>query len=271
MLISFLIDMQTGQFDLTFSDIALARTLDASAIGIQDGRYASDTSSVRLATLSTTSSSDGYYITIIICPLDLLNVISVLGLATSENTTWITMQAYAVDDAFGLDVLAITNGKALQVTSFTADTTIPTVDSFLLDLNTGQLNITFSDTVHHLLLNVSLLSTVSNCIPTVELLLAGGEVDRSVDGRTVVVSLVENDVNELNNNAAIGSSTANTFLTIGPDAIPDQASSVFPDVVGPELRGFDLDLNTGHLIVAFSEPVDSSSANTLGDTLQPKR
>lgn len=91
----------------------------------------------------------------------------------------------------------MTNGKALQVTSFTADTTIPTVDSFLLDLNTGQLNITFSDTVDHLLLNVSLLSIVSNRIPTVELLLAGGEVDRSVDGRTVVVTLVENDVNEL--------------------------------------------------------------------------
>ena len=196
------------------------------------------------------------------------------------------MQAYAVDDAFGLDVLAITNGKALQVTSFTADTTIPTVDSFLLDLNTGQLNITFSDTVDHLLLNVSLLSIVSNRIPTVELLLAGGEVDRSVDGRTVVVTLVQNDVNELKNNTAIGSSTANTFLTIGPDAIPDlagnylaeipvssalQASSVLPDVVGPELRGFDLDLNAGHLIVTFSEPVDSSSANTLGDTLQPKR
>ena len=66
MLISFLIDMQTGQFDLTFSDIALARTLDASAIGIQDGRYASDTSSVRLATLSTTSSSDGYYSSVLL-------------------------------------------------------------------------------------------------------------------------------------------------------------------------------------------------------------
>jgi len=272
-LISFSIDMQTGQFDLTFNDIALARTLDASAIGIQDGRYASDTSSVRLATLSTTSSSCGYYITINICPLDLLKVISVLGLATSENTTWILCKHVQLMMHLGW---MFWHHKWQSCSgNFTADTTIPTVDSFLLDLNTGQLNITFSDTVDHLLLNVSLLLIVSNYIPTVELLLAGGEVDRSVDGRIVVVALVENDMNELKDNTAIGSSTANMFLTIGPDVIPDlagnylaeipvssalQASSVLPDVIEPELRGFDLDLNTGHVIVAFSEPVDSSSA-----------
>ena len=158
------------------------------------------------------------------------------------------MQAFAIDDAFGLDVLAITNGKALQVTSFTADTANPNVDSFLLDLNTGQLNITFSDTVDHLLFNVSLVSIVSDRVPTIELPLAGGQIDRSVDGRTVSVTLVESDLNELKNNTAIGSSVSNTFLTIGSNVISDlagnylvevlisaalQASEIIPDTTGP--------------------------------------
>ena len=285
-LMSFSIDMQTGQLDLTFSDIIVASMLDASAIGIQDGRFANDVSSVRLSTLSTTNSSDGYDITVSIHPLDLLRVKSVSGLATSINTTWITMQAFAIDDAFGQDVLAITNGKALRVTGFTADTTNPSVDGFLLDLNTGQLNITFSDTVDHLLLNVSLISIVSDRVPTIELPLAGGQVDRSVNGRTVSVTLVVSDLNELKNNTAIGSTTSNTFLTIGPNVISDlagnylaeipisaalQASEIIPDTTGPELRSFELDLNAGRLIVTFSEPVDASSVNTLGYTLQSKR
>ena len=50
------------------------------------------------------------------------------------------MQAFGIDDIEGIDVLAITDGKAIQVTNFTTDNIPPELDFFLLDLNFGILN-----------------------------------------------------------------------------------------------------------------------------------
>ena len=284
-LIDFSIDMQTGRLDLTFNDIVLASTLDASAIAIQDDQVSTAASTVELTTLSTTTSVDGYVISVDIDPLDLLMVKSVPGLAVDVNSTWLTLQAFAIDDAFGVDVLAITNGNAIQVGQFTADTLPPLVVGFVFDLDSGELNITFTDTVDHTLLNVSLLTLFSDAIPTFSLQLDGGEVDRSLDGLTVIVTLTEEDLNELKNNTAFATSTVDTYLTIGPNAIPDlagnqlaevpisallQAMELLPDTTGPQLRSFDLDLNAGEIRVTFSEPVDVTTVVSSGYTLQSK-
>jgi len=50
------------------------------------------------------------------------------------------MQAFAIDDLEGVDVLAITDGKAIQVSNYTIDDVSPQLVSFSLDLNEGLLN-----------------------------------------------------------------------------------------------------------------------------------
>ncbi len=67
-LVSFAINMQTGQLDLTFNDIVLASPFDASAISVQSGRYADNAERVTLSQLSLTNSTDGYVITVSIHP-----------------------------------------------------------------------------------------------------------------------------------------------------------------------------------------------------------
>ena len=285
-LLSFSINMQTGQLNLTFSDVVSSSSLDASAISIQNSRYSSMAYSIPLSTLSTTNSSDGYGIIIDIHPLDLLQIKSVPGLAVSNVTTWIVMQAFAIDDAFGADVLAVTNGKALQVSTFIPDTLAPTIDQFIFDLDTGSLNITFSDTIDHLLLNVSLLTITSDIIPTIAYPVDQAVVERSSDGQTVIVSLSETDLNRIKNNTNIGTGVSNTYLAIGSEAFVDLAGNYLPeipissalsamtvvlDMTGPELRGFELDLNAGELVVTFSEPVDSSTVFSQGYILQSKQ
>ena len=286
-LASFSLDVQTGELILTFNDIVLANTLDASAIGIQSKRYSIGTEMVTLTSLSSnTSSSDGYEINISIHPLDLLAIKSVSGLATDNSTTWLTLQAYAIDDAFGNDVLAITNGKAIQVNNFSADVTDPAVSRVVLDLDNGELRISFTDTIDHTLLNVSLFTIVSDTLATYRIQLnSSAEVDRTTDGKTALISLIENDLNEIKNNSEFGTSESNTLLVIGAEAIPDLAGNYLPqiplslalpadevvdDTSGPELRGFELDLNSGEIVVTFSEPIDSSTVVASGFILQSK-
>ena len=285
--IGFTIDMQTGELSMEFNDIVLANSFDAAAIAIQDNMLSSRLMTVQLSSLSYTNSSDGYVILVMIHPLDLLRIKSIPGLAINRNTTWLTFQAFGINGAVGEDVLAVTNGNAIQVREggFTADTFAPEVENFLLDLNQGSLNVTFTDTVDHRSLNVSLLTIVSNRFGSTSLQLQDNGVDRSMDGRTVSIYFTENDLNILKNDSTIGTSSTNTFLVIRPLAIRDlagnflqevmlssaiPASRVVPDTSGPMLRGFDLDLNAGELRVTFSEPVDSSTVRTLGYTLQSK-
>ena len=284
-LLSFAINMETGQLNLTFNDIVIADTLDASGLTIQNAQTALSSFRVSLSMASITNSSNGYVIIVNIDPLDLLRIKSVNGLATSNETTYLTAQAFTIDDASGNDVLAITNGKAIQVTNFIPDTIPPEIDSFLLDLNSGSLNITFTDTVDHTVLNVSFFSLHDSRSPTLNITI-GGQAIRSSNGRRVDIILDSGILNILKNNSAIGSSVTSTYLSVVSNAITDlsgnyleeislasalQASFIQSDTTGPEARSFILDLNKAELVVRFSEIVRASSVNSTGFILQSKR
>ena len=284
-LLSFGINMETGVLNLTFSDIVDASTLDASGITIQNDQIADQDFRVTLSPMSTTNSSDGYLITVQIDPLDLLRIKSVDGLATSGNVTFITIQAFTIDDSSGKDVLAITNGKALQVSNFIADTVPPMLESFLLDLNFGKLNITFTDTVDETQLNISLFTLLDSPTPPSLEIEISGDVVRSDDGRTISVSVNSTILDNIKNDTRIGTSLTDTYLAVGSGAITDlagnflveipismaNASELINDMTGPSLVSFTLDQNLGQLIVTFSEIVKASSVVPSAYTLQSKR
>ena len=54
-------------------------------------------------------------------------------------------QADAFDDSAGLDVVAVTSGNGIQVKNFTQDAIAPTLTRFVLNMNTGQLLLTFDE------------------------------------------------------------------------------------------------------------------------------
>ncbi|KAL5489585.1 hypothetical protein EMCRGX_G018695 [Ephydatia muelleri] len=286
-LLAFGINMQTGSISLTFSDVMLSSTLDTTAITIQNSPYAKLSNSVTLSALNS-SSPNGFVIVFTLSPLDIFYIQSTYGLAVNQNSTYLTMQAFGITNAYGTNVLAITNGKALQVSNYTADTQPLSFVSFLLDRNTGDINITFSKVADYTQLNVTLLALLSDRIPTIRFNVgAGATVGRSADGRTVQVRLVTTDLNSLKLNPALGTSTSNTFLIVGPNAIPDifgnlnvqgvpvtsalQATNVINDTLGPTLLGFTINFSTRTMAVTFSEPVMSSTFNTNGFILQSKR
>ena len=92
------LNIEPGLLKLTFSDVVNATTFDASAITIQSSKTAITNQVVSLTPVTITNSSNGYVITVTLGLQDLLNIRDNTMLATRLNNTYLTIQAYAIDD-----------------------------------------------------------------------------------------------------------------------------------------------------------------------------
>jgi len=124
---SWTLNMNTGHLVLTFSEPVDASTLDATAITIQDAATA--TYGYRALTGGTTASTDGASIDITMIAAD-LNAIKVNELlAWAKGSSYIIIGTTLIDDLAGNDVTAIADGAGVQATTYTVDSTAPTVSS----------------------------------------------------------------------------------------------------------------------------------------------
>eukprot|EP00117_Sycon_ciliatum_P048414 scpid34370/ scgid34477/ len=240
-LLNYSINMQTGWFNLTFSDVVIVSSLDATAIQFQHAATSSVGQTYRLTSRTNfTMSMNGYTLAVLLNNLDLFALKSVNGLATNENTTYITLRASAIDGPGNRDVVAITDGKALKVTQFIADNTAPTFSSATLDLDSGSLNLTFTDTVSSGSVNVSgitLANRANLALATSQFSLLGGTVEQSTDGRTVSIVLLPADLNRLTRLQGLGTTTADTFISFTAGTVRDLATNPVAALSGTAGQG----------------------------------
>ena len=278
---SFFLDMNEGLLTLSFTDVVRSATFDARGVIIQNAEDAQDQFRYQLTQDSVNLSPDGYRLLIQIGESDLNSIKSIPNLATNENDTFLTMRASAVEDVFGNDILAVTNGKGRQVAVYTPDTTPPTLLNYTLDANTGSITLTFSEAVSPSTLNISLLQLQDNSTDSTELLsLNSSSPFQALSLTEIQVTLVESDLNLLKQLTQLGTDETNTFLFINSGAIEDfvgnmindttafPVGTLLPDVTNPRLLSYVLDLNTGTLLLAFSETVNGSSLNVSKITFQ---
>ena len=287
-LVSWTLDVNSGQMSLTFDDVMNATNFDGSAFTIQDAK--TRTTSAALTATTTTSSADGHVIVATLSGADLLKVKETVGLARNRSTSFLTMSASAIDDTEGNDVVAVTDGKGLQASTYTPDNTPPAVSKYSLDLLRGFLNVTFSDTVKA----SSLVATgfriqsgqnlSASLLPTNALVLTGGTVTRSTDGKTLQIQLVDSDLNTLKSRTAVATSRANTFLVVSARVVQDshdnfltqaitnaaalQASLYTIDTTKPTISTCDFDANNGQLTLTFSEAVNDATFSATALTLR---
>ena len=279
------IDMNTGRLLLTFNDVIDASTFDVSSMTIQDERTA--TLQYTLTESSTASKTDGYIIDVTIGDVDLFNIKTISGLATSNESSYLTMYASVADDTYGVDAIAITDGKALQVTEFTPDTDPPQFQQFSLNMNTGVLSLTFSEAVNlsSLVLNNLILYPSDNTTDnSSRLMISEGTLSQSSNGKIVYITLPNSDINELKSDSNIATSEDNTYLYIPSGTITDllgyelivdsvinQVNPFIEDNTPAMLLSFTIDMNTGLLNLTFNETVDASTFNPSSVTLQNRR
>ena len=270
-LVDFSLDIQAGTLVLTFNDVVNASTFDASAIAIQSSLWAQVGEVVPLTNNSSSASASGYEISVQLSVEDHLALRDNRQVAISADTTWLTMQAFAIDDVFGLDVLAITDGKALNVGRFVPDVDPPVLEEVVLDLNSGAIRMRFSDLM-------AAESLLTGRITLHNFLLSGGQTTRLEDGRTVELALSSTNFDHLvlasgaNFTGSILFSAEQGYVTDLSDNAADSArinvSQVFEDETGPVVQSYALNMNDGTLTATLSEPGLASSFTPQYITIQ---
>ncbi|KAL5489584.1 hypothetical protein EMCRGX_G018694 [Ephydatia muelleri] len=283
-LVYFDLDLNVGVFNLTFDDVVDPITWHSDAIRFQTAKMASPGFTYTLTPYSyLIQSQSSYSISVQLSSADLLGIKSQYskGLASSVNTTYITVQASAIRDVFGTDLLAITNGRGIQVRNYYRDITSPILVYSTFDRNQGVLNLTFSDFPDPATISFAKISIKnSNGGSPTSQILSQSPIAVSQDGFTISIYITSADLNQIKATPNLASNNNNTYISLAAGVVNDYfgntSLAVSPrlvnvfvqDTTNPVLVGFGLNMNSGLLILTFSETVNISTVNTTAIVLQ---
>ncbi|KAL5488654.1 hypothetical protein EMCRGX_G017630 [Ephydatia muelleri] len=215
-LVSFSLDMNTGQVGLTFSDAVNIATFDVTSVSLQGTKWRVATQWYSLTSNSYTLSSSGFTATVFVGGTDLNRVKQIRPLAKNASSSYLTASAMLAQGFNGLNLVAVVDGKALLASSYVPDTTSPSLSNFTLDMNTGQLFLTFSEVVDILTLNASQISLQGSLSSSRPRPLTGflSVVPSDADYR-FAVQLTSANLNSIKQDPTLATSVSNTFITIG--------------------------------------------------------
>ena len=277
--VAFELDMNSGELVVTFDDAVIGNSFDVSAITLQSALFRQPMEWHTLSRDSSISSTeDGFTVTVFLGIDDLNRVKQIRSLCTSIVNSYVTVTATIADDPNGVDTVAVTDGKSLQVSRFIADTSRPSVDSWVLDMNMGQIILMYTETVDIMTFRPDQLSLQNRMGTSSDMYTLTGyrELVPPDADSTLAVQLSESDANVIKANTNLGTETANSYLSITASTIMDmnsndvfvisraqarQAVRVIPDETSPILRSFSLDMNTGALSLTFDETVNAATFN----------
>lgn len=222
-LISFDLDMDDDTLSLTFDETIDASSLDGAQFTFQSARLNAP-ASYKLKS-GTSSSAASTSITFKLPTADINEVKGTVGLAASKATTYLSLTSSAILDMNGNVVNEITSSAAQQVSTFTPDTKPVSLDSFDLDIDSGQLILSFSETIDVSTLSIGEWTFQNDVNKTISYTLSDS-VPEDGNRAAVTVDLSASDLNEIKR-LSLCSARSNCFLSFG--------SSAVQDIVGEEI------------------------------------
>jgi len=283
---SFTLDMTSNLLAITFSETVAVASASFTAITIQSTVDGISGPSINLTSAST-QSLDGIYLTVLLSTSDLNRIKQLVPLATSAQTTFLSITAQAIGDMALIpnQVVPILPTAAKPVAAFTADTVRPNFVGFDVDMSSEQLVLTFDETVNASSLqptSITLLNAASASANRT-FTLTGGSVLTTNDV-TVRVQLVHTDVNAVTKLRQLFTSGDMSYVSMTWSAITDMAgnavnavgagsalrvSGFTSDSVRPQLVSFSISMNgNGSMSLTFDETVMVSSFDPSKITLQ---
>jgi hypothetical protein len=229
---------------------------------------------------ATTNSPSGRIISLRLIE-ELTNDIKRLrNLCTSSQNCYITVTQLLIRDLSGTGNNPINDGSAIAVRVFTEDITPPRLSAWALDMNSGVMELYFSETVDVSIFRYDLF-TLQGRAPT-DMYSLNSSVSLSGPAADVIIQLSNDDLNGIKTFPEIGSSLNDTFLSVGDSAVVDMngnrmapissshaviVTSLIPDFTRPVLVSFSLDIGSGVLTLTFSETVAAATFNFSAITL----
>jgi len=290
---SFALDLTAETLTLFFSETVRSSTLDVTQLRIQNNVSSADmwqTTTYRQLTGEVGVSGDLFALVVDLTDADLNYIKRVRSLATNGENTFISLSSDAVEDMAGNNVVAIDSTNAQRTVGFDEDVTAPELVAFSLNMDSGVLSLTFSETIKGVdsLVIDELQIQASETAAGGEFYVPLHDVTPASTADDVVFNVhfgVE-DLNEIKRLSELATSTSNTFLTFSEAAISDmndnavvarvdgdaiQASAFVEDTTSPNLVSFDLDLTSEVLTLTFDETVRASSLDVSEILVQGSR
>ena len=256
-LLSYAFDLDNGRLSLTFSDaISVAATI-LSEVALQN-LQTSNSVSVELGSSAIMSSdSDVVQVELSRNEVNALKINSFLDI----NDYFISFTAYAFTDTDGYAVQPISHFSALQVETFTPDTTGLTLLEFEFDTNGGCLVLTFEEP-----------TAASSVDPTRLTLLNPGSSSYTLTGSKSVeflddlntelkIVLLDDDFNAINDDPNVGTTANNTYVSFESDFATDVSGNpiiTVEDIMAALLikdtllDAFEVDMDAGVLRLSFA-------------------
>ena len=278
-LINSSLDLNTGTLSLSFDEVMDIQTVDPTRItllslpGPLQGPYPSP--------LSPEVDSTDQYVVCIPLSQDDSNALK-LAWATSPFNMSLSFPHNLALDIYGRVLSRGYEGEnATILQSVVPDSTAPLLEDFTIDLNSGNLTLSFDEFVNASsfdvlgvtledmgmevlqLSNLSNLSSLSISDDTIELYLAPIELHTllwqlfNTGGTGFVASL----------NVTVSRGTITDLLGNGNNLITIGASVINADTTPPTVHSFSLDLNSNTLNLSFSEPININTFSTSGISL----
>ena len=286
----YVLDLAKRQVIFYFNEVVDVSSFKAGEITIQSGKTLASSESHRLTGGSKViGTADTATVTVQLSTADHIKLGENAKLATADTNTYMMMTAGTADDILTRDLLAITDGNALQVDSVVADVTAPKITSATVDLTKATVALTFDEPINKLSFDekgndkaITLQGAAKAVTGTAFKVLTGnGGVVFNGNRDVVTLTLSTADLNAIKLNAKLAVNNE-VFLShtdkliadlqgVKTVAVPQSAAlsaNLVADSTNPTLVGFSINMDTGKIVVTFDEPVKASSFKPAELTIQ---
>ena len=282
--VSFGLDLNEGTLDIHFDDPVNVTTFNPSSVTLQSAQAQRPMQWHRPSRESTSSYPNNtiyQVVRVLLNDSDLNQIKRIRSLCTDLRSCYMTTTSSIARGINGIFSNAIPNGRGLMATMFTDDVTSPQLVSWMLDMNRGQIIVTFSETVDITSLQLRLI-VLRNSSSSFGGSSAGfslfSELSPADASSVFTIQPASIDIMVIKRTVTLGTHVQNSYLHMYEGAIRDmnsnslletrlQASDVIPDTTPPSLTHFFLNVYTGVIRLSFDEVINVSSFNASGLTL----
>ena len=274
-LVGFQLDLNSAMISITFDDVVTSSSIDPTALTLQN-KGSSPTALLTLSSSSMPVNGNSDRISILVSEEDVLHLKLDLDLATSAANTYLSIDSSFATDIENRPVAVIPPSLALPLlsSSFVPDTTAASLSTFSLDMDTGTLQLNFSEPVLQSSFNpgqLTLHSQSSGAGTSLNIAPATSLLTTASASLTVEAQLLQSDLNFIKDALDLAIDTGTTFMSFTSQLVEDVSGNpvegVLPnnsivaidfviDTTPPELWGFDADLTpVAKVYLTFSETV----------------
>lgn len=225
--------MNNGITILTFSETVDASTIDPTQITLQNGFTAAVTHTISDLAYSIVSNEPSPIIIVTLSTKDVNDIKRITVLGTQLNNSFLSFSANFVSDESGNPVVPIPPCAALRAAVFMEDTTPPLLTLFFINITSGILNMTFSETVNILsfrfssltLVNGRPMNTNGELQPVSSYTLTGGSLLSGLDDPVVAVKITQYDLDAIFAMGNLATSVSDTYLITTSETVVDMVQN----------------------------------------------